>query len=402
MENLSQIINNLKEYNELCSNITKTNGPTLVCGVSHIHKANIISAVNTNFSRQTVIITANEAASKRFSQDIEAFTDKKTLVLSSRDFIFHNILSSSKDVSQNRIETLNKIKNFNGVIIASVDSLLQATIPPEILEKSKFNISVNENYDIKKLTQKLVNAGYTRCMQIEGVSQFSIRGGILDIFPVGRKTPIRIEFFDDEVDMIASFEIDTQRRKDNIDSVDILPAIEVLPHFADGGIEGIVQKLKDFIDNKFKKSKELVANIRKDIDRFESEGVFPTIDRYLTLIYKETYTALDYISSNAIVFFDDSHKIVEQSNVYFKRNSEDIISLIERGVLIGQKVDYFLDFESLYVRLRNKNIVLLDTFLQKNTKIEPKNIINITAKQLPAYGGNVDIAKDDIKYYNKR
>lgn len=399
MENLSNIITDLKEYNEIAKNLTEGGHKTLVCGVSHIHKANIVSAVSTQFNKQCLIITANDTISERLSKDIESFTDRKTLILKSREFIFHNIASSSKDIAQNRVETLYKMLDFNGVIIGTIDSLLQACIPKEILEKSVFSLEIGQCIDIKDLIQKLVNCGYTRSMQVEGVSQFSVRGGIVDIFPVSRKTPIRIEFFDDEIDTMTSFEIDTQRRKDNIEKIEILPASEVLPEFYKDGKIGLIKNLKDFINNDFKKSQELVSNIRKDIDRLESEGIFPTVDRYLTKIYGEIETPLDYLKSNAIVFFDDTQKVIEQSNVFFKRNSEDMISLIERGVIIGSDIDYFLDFASLDVRIRNKNIVMLDTFLQKNQYINPTNIINITAKQLPAYSGNIQLAKDDIKYY---
>ncbi|MFI3226769.1 MAG: transcription-repair coupling factor [Clostridia bacterium] len=401
MENLSQIITNLKEYNELLSRITKKQTETLVCGVSHIHKANIIAAINTNFARQTVIVTANEGISKRMQEDIEAFTDEQVLMLHARDFVFHNIVSSSRNSTQSRIETLDKIQNFNGIIITTIDALLGATIPPDVLKNAKFSIENGETYDIAELTQKLINAGYVRRIQVEGVSQFSLRGGILDIFPVGSDLPVRIEFFDDEVDLMATFDLDSQRRKDNISSIEILPAIEVLPHFTEGGIDGLVSKLENFLQSKVKKSVELETNIKKDIEKLKNDGVFPTLDRYLTLIYPKIYTAADYLSKNALIFLDDSHTITEQATVYFKRNCEEMSSLIERGIIISQNVDYFLDFPAFYAKIRKTNVTMLDTFLQKNHFIDPKAIINVTAKQLPAYGGNIELALEDIKYYSE-
>lgn len=401
MENLSKIISNLSEYKELSSKIEERLTNILVCGASSIHKSNIISLVNSDFNKQCLVITPNTAASKRLSDDINGFTGKKPLILESREFVFNNISSSSRDTAQNRIETLHKMQNHSGIIIATIDSLLQATIPPNILNSAIFKLKTGENYEIKAIISKLISAGYVRRMQVDSVSQFSVRGGILDIFPIGKKNPIRIEFFDNEIDTMAYFDIDSQRRKEQITRIEILPALEVLPNFYQNGQQELVQKLKNFIDNDFKKSRELISNIRKDIEKFENEGVFATLDRYMTMIYPETFTALDYLSSDAIVFFDETKTIIEQSKAYFKRNSEELTSLISRGIIIGKDVDYFLDFNSLLIKIRNKTQVMLDVFLQKNQEIVPHSVINITAKQLPAYSGNTEIAKDDITYYNR-
>lgn len=399
MENLSQLIINLKEYTEILARITKNQSETLVCGVSHIHKANIISATHTNFSRQTIVITANESNSKRLKDDIEVFCDEEVLTIGYRDFIFHNIASSSRESSQSRVEILNKLENFNGIVITTIDALLCATIPPKILKDATFSMSVGENLDLKQVTQKLVNAGYVRCPQVEGVSQFSLRGGILDIFPIGYEFPIRIEFFDDEIDSLSTFDLNSQRKKENISEIRVLPAKEVLPNYAEGGILKIIEQLEDFLQNNDKISDDLAKNLKLDIEKFKNEGIFPTVDRYLTLIYPEIYTAVDYFAKNAIIFLDDSHTITEQSQAFLKRMHEQVTSFVERGVIIGKNGDYFIDFSKFYSKISQNNVVMLDTFLQKNQFINPKAIINITAKQLPSYGGNVELAYQDIKYY---
>lgn len=399
MENLSQIINELQEYTELLAQITKKTPKTMVCGVSHIHKANIISAVNTHFKRQTVVVVANDAVAQRMKDDIEAFSCDEVLVLRHRDFVFHNIVSSSRDLTQNRIETLNKIQNFKGVIIATMDALQGACIPLDVLNNSKFSIKINETYNIKELTQMLVNAGYVSRMQVDGISQFSLRGGILDIFPVSATNPVRIEFFDDEIDLMSTFDLDSQRRKDDIKEVEILPAVEVLPNYSNGGIDAITEKLQNFINTAT--SKEIIATVQSDIAKFENEGIFSTLDRYLTLIYEEVCTPIDYFNKNCIVFFDDSYKITEQAEIYFKRNFENLSSLIDRGVLMGDNLNFFIDFPTITSKIKDKTVVMLDTFLQKNIYLEPQHIINITTKQLPAYGGNIALAKDDILYYHK-
>ena len=115
------------------------------------------------------------------------------------------------------------------IIVATADGLLQRTIPPEVLLEASVTLTIGGRADIKELTQKLIAAGYSRADQVEGVGQFALRGGILDVFSPGMEQPVRFEFFDDEIDSMGVFDPGTQRRIRNIKSALILPAREVLP-----------------------------------------------------------------------------------------------------------------------------------------------------------------------------
>ncbi len=397
MENLANIISELKEYNDIIKSLQKNESPVLVCGISGVHKANIVSNINLETNKQCLIITANDSVSQRMAKDVEEFTLKKPLVLSMKEFVFHNILSSSREQERKRISSLSKIKSHKGVIIATIDSIMQATIPPKVLENSAFEIKSGEEYKINALLEKLVSLGYTRCMQIEGESQFSLRGGILDIFPVSYAHPIRIEFFDDEVDTISYFDVQTQRRTTSVESFKILPVSEVLPHFSDDGVSGLIEKLEQKLSGKL--TEEQKFNVNSDIEKLKNLSTFPTIDRYTPMVYDRIYTILDYLHDDAFVFFDDLNRVNEQADIYYKRFYEDFVSLCERGILLPENKEFLVDF--IHLSKKMKNIVVLDTFLQKNHNVLPKSIINITTKQLPAYSANTELAKNDIEYYHQ-
>lgn len=395
MKDLANLISELKPINEIEKAVQKGNTPVLVCGVSHIHKANIISKFSQN--KQTLVVTANDSISIRLANDIKGFTDKMPLVLTAKDFVFHNIVSSSKETEKKRIAILKKIPSHKGVIIATIDSLMQATIPLDVLKKTTFKLKVANAYNITELLKKLSICGYTRCMEVENQTQYSLRGGILDIYPLGYKHPVRIEFFDDEIDTIAYFDLETKRRNTALKDVEILPAIEVLPEHIEGGIEKIISKLVKESENT--KNDDLKFTLKGDIDKLKNNSLFPSIDRYMPLVYDKITTPLDYINENATVFIDDLNRVEEQALMYQKRFAEDIVSLTERGILIPKAGEFLLDF--LRISKKLKNVVVLDTFLQKNHTILPKEIINITAKQLPSYSANLTLAKEDIIYYHK-
>jgi transcription-repair coupling factor (superfamily II helicase) len=117
------------------------------------------------------------------------------------------------------------------------------TMPPELMKSLAVTLEIGGQVDLKELTDQLLSAGYVRCEQVEGVGQFALRGGILDVFSPLMEQPVRCEFFDDEIDSMGTFDPGTQRRSANVETALLLPAGEVLPRCAEGGTEGLGEKL---------------------------------------------------------------------------------------------------------------------------------------------------------------
>ena len=109
------------------------------------------------------------------------------------------------------------------------EGLLQKTSPPRLLREAAITLESGKRYDPSALALRLTEAGYSRADQVEGVGQFALRGGILDVFSPLMAEPVRCEFFDDEVDSLGSFDILSQRRTKNLESALLLPAAELLP-----------------------------------------------------------------------------------------------------------------------------------------------------------------------------
>lgn len=105
---------------------------------------------------------------------------------------------------------------------------MQYTVKPEVLKSARFTLKTGDSADTSELAERLINAGYTRSQLCEGLGQFSVRGGIFDLFPVNSEKPCRIEFWGDEIDSISYFDPETQRREENADEIEISPAAEVM------------------------------------------------------------------------------------------------------------------------------------------------------------------------------
>ena len=152
------------------------------------------------------------------ARDLAVFTETPVPVLTPRSFTFHNAATVSRQWEHKRLALLRGLSAGEvPFLVATVEGLLQRTLPPAVLEECCISLKVGESHDLNELAEKLVDAGYSRCDQVEGVGQFALRGGILDVYAPGMDRPARIEFFGDEVDAMGVFDLSTQRRVENVE-----------------------------------------------------------------------------------------------------------------------------------------------------------------------------------------
>lgn len=172
-------------------------------------------------------------------------------------------------------------------VVVTIDALMTRTLPPQRLAALSVTLRPGDRVELGALTERLVQAGYSRCEQVEGVGQFAIRGGILDVFSPLMEQPVRCEFFDDEVDSLGAFDPGTQRRTENVSVALLLPAAEVLPGLAPGGPARLAEELER-LAVKYAKKAETAAvaqTLRGDAERFRTgaavEGLEPLSEPYL-------------------------------------------------------------------------------------------------------------------------
>ena len=399
MERIAQLITDLTEYDTILDSVRNRKTPVEVTGLSPIHKANLAAALAGQLHRQAVVICPDELACDRMARDLEAFSDRAVAILPTREFIFHNMESSSREYEHKRISVLCDLAAGKKTVVTTIPALLMAAMPPEQLKQATFTIDFNGEYDTDELVKQLVLAGYRRCMQVEGEGQFSLRGGILDIFVPGEGNPVRIEFFGTEVDTMSYFDIGSQRRTRSLEKLVCLPNMEVLPTLAPDGVDGLIARIEKIIASRSKKHPDLDRNLRRDIERLRNDGIFPAADKYLPYIYPELSCAADYIPEDAMVFVDDFRGAREAARVFDLRMKEDIEALLERGQLYGKQAVYHKTLPEAMETLAQHPMVYLETFLSSVPECPPKAIADIMAKQLPPYSGNVAAAASDIRAY---
>ncbi|MCQ2432800.1 MAG: transcription-repair coupling factor, partial [Clostridia bacterium] len=316
-----------------------------------------------------------------------------------RDFVFHNIVSS-REYEQQRIGVLCAVRrNTCDVVLTVPDAALQYTIPKAALDASAFTIDAAEEYDLGNLTDRLSASGYTRCDLVDGVGEYAVRGGILDIFPAGAQTPVRMEFFGDEIDSMAQFDALSQRRLDNCETCFIPPAKEILlSDEAKKALRALISAQK----KKCTKSAGTEA-LEKELEALDS-GVEPGfLDKYIAFLYPQKETLLDYFRNEetgrvcAPVILQDSPAVKERLTAWEFHTREAISSLLEDSAISAKYAEYTLwqaDFEDFVGRTQT---VMCETFSAGSRKLS--GIFTFRTRQTVSYADSFETLLEDIRHY---
>lgn len=222
-----------------------------------------------------LVLTGDDNAANRFAADLRGFSEREVVVLPPRELVMADVAGVSRGYEQARLAALDTLSGAC-FAVASVQAAAQRTMPPALLASSIVTLKAGEEAPLDELTHRLTDAGYERCSQVEGMGQFSVRGGILDIFPPQAEHPYRVEFWDDEIDSISTFDVGSQRRLEQCETLRCLPCMEALPSLAKGGAAGLAKAVAALASSRRKKQHaELQKNLERDAERLARERNAP-------------------------------------------------------------------------------------------------------------------------------
>jgi len=401
MEILRSVLQQLPEFQQLLAALDSGQSPAAVSGLAAVHRAHFAACLGQESGRPVVVVCADEGEAERMARDLSFLTGGEVPVLAARSFLFHNIATVSRQWEHRRLRLLYRLTRGEvPCLVATVEALLQRTLPPEALERACTVLAVGQTADLEELTAHLTEAGYVRCEQVEGPGQFALRGGILDVYSPAMEAPVRAEFFGDEVDALGIFDPVTQRRTANVEQAVLLPAAETLPHLAPGGLAGLLKQLDQRSAAAVRDGlEELAATLRQDREALEEGRSFPAADRYLPLIYPELATAADYLPYDACVLFSESSRVGERAKTWQWQLEEDVKTLLERGELDGACGALSRSYDQLCRRLEDFPFAYLDSFALSAYPAAPRCVLSLMAKQLPSFGASLETAVQDLSHY---
>lgn len=392
MDFLKGALKTVKEFSEVVDALQQNKTPCSVCSLSRVHKANVIDTLPECFSERALVVVSDEGEAQKVYEDLTTL-GANAKIFPARDLSFRKVDGVSREAEQERIGVLCSILNKDfDVIIAPIEAIMTRTVPSDTLKSLVTTLKTSMTIELKELVSLLVFSGYNRVEIIESAGQFSVRGGIVDVFVPGQENPYRIEFWGDEIDTICTFDTSTQRRADSLDEIEISPAREILYKSTDL----LVQKLKNLADGLKSTLAQQKEYIYSDIQTLESGLTLANIDKYMNLCFEDTQTLLDYMQKE-IVFVYDPSAVAERIRTFSTVASQEITELLEEGVLCKQLGEFYLQSAKAFELINRAKTVLLETFSVTKTEFSVKKIINFSLQTLPVWNTLVSDLYEDVK-----
>ncbi len=406
MELLLTALQGLPEFSRLLKQVNK-NVPLGISGVGQINRSHLMASVIFESKRPALVICQDEMAARRTQSELADFLGYQAPILPSRELTFHSASAISRQWEQQRLKlfyelSLGKVP----LLIATWEALALRTVPKSALFTSALRLNIGSQMEPEALISALVQGGYSRGTLVEGVGQFALRGGILDVFSPAHDKPVRLEFFGDEVDAMGFFDTVSQRRTENCEAFTILPVAETLTRLHDGGREGLCRALRELqarLRRRRVPNEALLKTLEEDARALESGINFAAADRYMSLIYPEFACGADYISKDSLVFFCDHGNLRRAAQRWEEEMGLMLDSLLQSGLLAGELCEFNGDFEEIAEKFTGNPVIFLDSFLGSKypESLPPKELFSFSAKQLPSYGGNLELAVADLQHYQK-
>ena len=391
------------EFTRLRKAVREAKGPTLVFGLSESQKSHAVSSLLYPVDRQCLYVTYSDIQAKKVYEDIEFYLGDRAMHLPPRDIVFYDVAAHSTQLSGQRLKVLEAlVLGKQQVVVTSIEALLCIQTPPSIFKEGLISIEVGQELSMEGLAHDLVGIGYERVSNVEGRGQFSIRGGILDIYPMTQDSPCRIEFFGDEVDSIRHFDVLSQRSTDKLNSLSISPARELVlsRDILNQGIARIKKDLTKTIDkSKNPKDEKLKEKIGALIEGIE-EGVFyKNLENYFPFFYPDRNTILDYIDSSAVIVLDEPSRIKEGFESWEHGFTEQFKTLLEDREVLPEQSKLFIGYDELLSGIEKYNQLALQALPRTVPGYSPKSIYNFSSRGIPSYHGKIDVLVEDLKYW---
>ena len=402
MDAFLKTLQTLPEVAELVSRVENGGCPAVLTGTQPVQRACVGAAVAAGAGRPMVFLCADEREARQLAGDLQSLTGETPVTLLAREWQFRPNAVSSREWERSRLAALHQMAAGNApIVVATVDALLARTMPPHRLAELSVTLETGGRADLKELCDRLLQAGYSRCDQVEGVGQFALRGGILDVFSPLMEQPVRCEFFDDEIDSLGLFDPGTQRRTENVSAALLLPAAEVLPGLTPGGLTHLAEQIEKLAVKYAKKEngEKIAQTLRGDAERFRNGAEVNGLDRYLGLIYPDAAGGADYLPPDAVVFLCEGGRVEQRVKTVLLQLHQDTEALMEAGLMVGDAAEVCLSGEALFAQLADFPVVMLDALPTSRHPLKPRGLLAINARQLSSYGGSLETAVTDLEHY---
>ena len=430
---LFDVLDGYKPFEQMAQESQNSGAVIAASGMAGAQKAHAACALAARTGRPLLFLCDSERSATQTMEDVSALLGGGVCLLPAREITFYQDVAASREVAYRRIEAMRRALSGEArAIVAPVDAMLHRMMPREAFNRNTISLRVGDVTPIDLLIERLLAAGYTREYMVEGKGQFSVRGGIIDVYPADALSAVRIEFFDDELDSIRAVDVMSQRSQGNMQEVVIPPASEApVPQ---AGTEALARLLlealarQEAVAKKGESGKSDDASLA-DLPLEEGETAAPEaftrenrtmerfgeklraavsqmqngvsnrmLEKFINLLYPQTETILDYMN-RPIVVLDEPEALFARMDSRTGEFGQAITAALERGEALPEQHGLMLTQDEALAAMRQTTLLALTTILRPVEKLKPTLLCPMGGMGAGSYGGRThDMCADFARW----
>lgn len=397
---MNKITNNLITNDKFKSIVSEIkNNKVDITGLGDGAKSLVISGIVSSLDKSAIVICSNNMEAKKIINDINYFADIQAIYFPARDVSYYSIDAENRDNENLRMQVVNAIlSNKKIIIVTTADSIIQKMMPLDSYKGANLNFKVDEELDINNVLTILMKLGYERYPNVEGKGQFSIRGGIIDVFAADKDLPCRIELFGNTIDTIRTFDVISQRSIDKIDEYNLAIAKEF--NITEDKVNLVINKLNDLLEDS-NISDGLKEVIKKDINTLNLREENTIIDKYFNLFFEDVSNILEYLN-DYIVFVNESSRVIEKIDFVNYEQNETIKMLATKEYIHMPLVTTAYNFCDIEKYVNTDCSIYLNE-IETTQKYTDRKAIYLQSKEEVFLKKDINKLIDNLnKEYNKK
>ena len=377
-------------------------------GLYDSQKLHMVYGLSDGFF-QKIIVTFSDKRAREICEEYR-FYEPNVLLYPARDLIFYQADVAGGALTRERMTVLKALLSETPVtVVTTVAALMTPQVALREVASQLLCFDMDSVIDEERLARRLAEMGYEKTWQVEKPGQFSVRGGIVDIFDMTEENPCRIELWGDRIESIRSFDVLSQRSIETLQQVRIFPAAELMlsPGRMRDGFQKIEKETKQFSEKLMKAGKtEAAARIRTHIREIKEgaellAGVV-NLEGFVRYFYEETESFLQFFDpARSVVFLDEPKRLCETAEALETEFRENMAQRLEKGYILPGQSSLLCPLREIAAYLGRYRAVSLASIDAKNSLFKPEQKFEIAVRSIASYNNSFEALLKDLKRYKK-
>ena len=405
------------EYRGLVGSLRGGPSAQLAYGLGSSQRTFLVAGLLAELGWPCLYVVPTAQHAERVSADLETLMPAAAIkTFPNLEVLPYDVLAQGPDLPAARLSVVEAIlhrvaetapgaKAGPLVVVAPLASLTRKLPPADDLARHAWTLVPGQAYDLSALAARLTAAGYERVPTVEAPGMFSVRGGVLDLYPLAAVEPVRAEFFGDALESLRVFDPTTQRSTGTLASVTVGPASEFLP---DGKrLERAVRSIKTDVTRQGRRleqaglaaaARRLRERVNAHVERLEA-GDVRSLDAYLPYCYPDAVSLLSYLPAETLVVWDEPARLREDADAGRTMHRERYGPLLESGGALPRQAESTWQYDDLIAQAKQLGMrqLLFSLILRRLPGTSPDALVSLTTRPAGAFHGQWGLLTSEIR-----